>query len=134
MTWFKRKAPPVDPNAGEGNYLNVWERKDMPDPGAQAYAWETLGLEPFSPIGPGVRTRIGIKPLFAQVYTEQAVILNGIPTTAGQIFGQPLFDPSAPGSGYTMGLALPGSPLAALNIPANYNAPIAVNDPNPGKL
>lgn len=136
MGWFTRKEPPnrVDPNDGYPDYKAVWERKAMPDPGAQNYAWESLGLEPFSPIGPGVRVRIGITPLFSQIYTQQAGFLTGIPTTAGQMFGQPLFDPAAPGSGYTVSLPGQGSPLATINIPSNTNAPIGVNDPNPGKL
>lgn len=95
---FRRKPKvveiPRDPP--EGLYQGVWEKRRMPSPGAQAYSWETLSLAQFTPIGPAVNTRIGIQPLpgTPQPVALKAVTLDGVPTTAGQVIGQPLFDPS----------------------------------------
>lgn len=88
------EIPHNDPPPGV--FQAVWEKKRQPSPGAQAYAWETLGLAPFSPIGPSVNVRKGISPLagIEQPVSLQAVVLNGVPTNAGQIYGQALFDPS----------------------------------------
>ena len=70
----------------------------MPSPGAMRYAWESLGLEQFTPIGPGVATRKPIVPLPGgdQPYVGLAVRLDGIPTVAGQVVGQPLYNPGQP--------------------------------------
>ena len=104
---FKRKAQkvveiPRDPPPGM--YQGVWEKKRQPSPGAQAFAWETLGLGQFSPIGPSINVRVGIRPLpgTEQPVVVMAVNLNGVPTVAGQIFGQALFDQNSPG-GYVTG-------------------------------
>jgi len=93
----KEKIVEIPRDPPEGLYQGVWEKKRMPSPGAQAYAWETLGLAPFTPIGPAVTTRVGIHPLpgTPQPVSLQAVPLDGIPTTAGQVIGQPLFDPAS---------------------------------------
>lgn len=117
MRFFRRKKkieiPSNDPPAGM--YQGVWEKKRQPSPGAQAYAWESLGLSEFTPIGAGVHTRIGIRPLPGanQPAIGLAVALNGVPTTAGQLFGQPLYDPAL---GYTR------SSDPAVNVPFPFSS------------
>lgn len=82
-------------------YRGVHEQKRMPDPGAQAYAWETLALPAYTPIGPGNHAisframPLGPPPLM----TQQGAIVRGIPTTAGQIIGQPLINDLTPVGG-----------------------------------
>lgn len=71
----------------------VWERKRMPDEGAQSYAWETYGLIPTTPIGPAVAVRerlfnMNQPPMFA----FQMGQVQGVPLTAGTIYQQPLYD------------------------------------------
>lgn len=80
----------------DGLYQAVWEAKKLPSPGAMNYAYETLGLAPFSPIGPTIRTRQPIIPMAQQqvVQTGQAVILQGMPTVSGQLVKGPLYDPA----------------------------------------
>lgn len=98
---FRRKSKKIveipynDPPPGM--YQGVWERKRMPSPGAQRYAWQSLALAQFSPIGPSVSNRDAILPLsdFQQSYVAKAITLDGIPLTAGQIISQPLYDPDA---------------------------------------
>lgn len=100
---FKRKKAVLIPrDPPPGGYQGVWEKKRQPSPGAMAFAWETLGLEQFTPIGPGVHVRQGfqVTPGVPQPATGQAVWLDGIPTNAGQVYGQALYDPS---TGYTTG-------------------------------
>lgn len=83
------------------SYKAVFERKPMPDPGAQNYAWETLALPAFTPIGPG-NVAIAMRPLpFGPppLLTQQGAIVRGIPTTAGQIIGQPLINNLTPVGG-----------------------------------
>lgn len=95
---FRRKPKvveiPRDPP--EGLYQGVWEKKRQPSPGAQAYAWETLGLVQFVPSGPSITVRRGISvlPGAPQPAIGLAVPLNGVPLTAGQVVGQPLYDPA----------------------------------------
>jgi len=117
----------------DGTYHAVWERKRMPDPGAQNYAWETYGLPPFTPIGTGIPTQQPLIATSEQVYTMQAVSLVGMPTVSGQILGQPLFDPNVPG-GYASGMAHMISPLASLNIVASRPDPIAPNAVDPTRV
>lgn len=95
---FRRKRAkvveiPRDPPPG--SYQGVWEKKRQPSPGAQAFAWETLSLAQFTPAGPSITVRQGFRVLSGadQPYVGQAVSLEGVPTTAGQVVGQPLFDP-----------------------------------------
>ncbi len=106
LGFFRKKKAriveiPRDPP--EGMYQGVWEKKRQPSPGAQAYAWETLGLPQFSPVGPSITVRQGLAVVAESIQpmVGQAVPISGIPTTAGQIFGQQLFDSTAEGGGYT---------------------------------
>lgn len=98
---FKRaKRDPGNAGFDEnpGTYRAVWEQKRLPDPGAQNFAWETLGLFQLAPSGPTVTNRDAIVPLSTPMYAYQSGMLLGTPLTAGQIVGQPLYDPN---SGYT---------------------------------
>jgi hypothetical protein len=83
-----------------GWFHMFWERQPMPDPGAMNYSYESLGLAPFTPIGPSVTTRQPINPISERPlpYYNKAVVLNGIPTTSGTMVLSPLYDPNA---GYT---------------------------------
>jgi hypothetical protein len=105
---------PLDPP--DGLYQGVWEKKRMPSPGAQAYAWETLGLSQFTPIGPGVTVREGYRVTAGadQPMVGLAVMLEGVPTSAGQIYGQPLFDPNVG--------AFTNSPMPIYNNPYPYSS------------
>lgn len=104
MGWF-RKAPPqsvaeqvVQSPLSRFNPFraNVYERKTLPGPGAQNYAYENLGLYEQSPIGPAVANRKAIKPLsisaplFA-VFGTYTQGLGGV--VQGTLYGQPLSSP-----------------------------------------
>ncbi len=79
-------------------YGQRWVNKkgNLPDPGAQAFAWETLQQAAFTPIGAG-NLAIAMRSVpfgnGVPVMTQQGAIVNGVPTTAGQIYGQPLLNP-----------------------------------------
>ena len=80
----------------EGN--SHWEKKRLPTPGAQNYAFETLALYELTPIGPGVSQRKFFKVLQPpQNYIPaQALTTTGLGgVAAGQVFFQPLLDPYA---------------------------------------
>lgn len=138
--WPFTRKPRLDPgNIGfdetPGTYHAVWEQKRMPDPGAQPFAWEALGLPPFTPIGPAVANRDQIRATFSQLYSLQAVPLQGMPIVAGQIFGQPLYDPDQDKSGgYVGGDPVAISPLVSHNIPASVAASIGPNNPFPDNI
>lgn len=90
---FRKRAPRDERFVNNNVYNQSWERRPLPDPGAQNYAFETLDLYALTPVGPGVGQFNYIKPLQAQTYVLQAVPLQGIPLTSGQIYGAPLGDP-----------------------------------------
>lgn len=118
----KPKRVKIPPDGSMTTFQNVWEKKRMPSPGAQAYAFESLGLVQFTPIGPSVNVRQGIVPVpgAPQPVSGLAVPLNGIPTTAGQIMGQQLYDPAV---GY------------AQSIMPIYNSPFPYsNEPPAGQI
>ncbi len=130
---FKRKAR-LDPgnsgfNEDQGTFRIVYERKPMPDPGAQNYAYESLGLVAFPPAGPSITIRQPRETVFPQMYATHAIPQNGIPLVAGQIFGQPLFDPQSGGfANDPFGGNV--SPLVSYNVPAStpdYPARLAPN-------
>lgn len=111
----RRKVVEIPRDPPEGLYQGVWEKKRQPSPGAQAFAWETLSLAQFVPAGPSITVRQGIRPLAGteQPYVGQAVNLDGVPTTAGQMVGQPLYDPN---NGYV------GSGLPIYNNPFPFSS------------
>lgn len=124
MAWpFAPKRKPVQgpPNVNEraGSFHIVYERKRMPDPGAQNYAYESLALLQFAPSGPSVAACQQIEPTEGQLYFAQGWRVAGIPTIAGQIITQPLYDPDAPGSGFTRAM------------PTGYASAMQPNNPFP---
>ena len=109
MAWKRRSEPkPGEPayspfiDTLKGTlYKAVFERKQQPDPGAQAFAWETLALPAFTPIGPGVLA-ISKRPhaFYAPpAYGFAGTVIVGLPYIAGQYILQPLIDPNAPEGG-----------------------------------
>lgn len=73
-----------------------WTKKQLPTPGTGNYAFDTLGLVEFTPIGTGIwdrRELPGLQP--PQLYIgAQMVVTNGFGgLAAGQIINQPLLDP-----------------------------------------
>lgn len=77
------------------SYRSAHQKMSLPDPGAQNYAWVTLALPAFTPIGPAThagRDRLHVfdtPPMISQ----QGGIVTGIPTQAGQFIHQPLLNP-----------------------------------------
>lgn len=77
-----------------GTFKNVWEEKELPGPGTGNFAYETLSLFNLTPIGPGVRAREQIRSIGKQLYVLQSAPVVGVPLVAGQIVGQPLYNPN----------------------------------------
>lgn len=74
-----------------------WVRKQLPSPGAQNYAFETLGLPEFSPYGAGIVPTRFFKILEGNVVfqNQPAVLTNGLGgLVTGNIYLSPLYDPS----------------------------------------
>lgn len=93
----------------KGTWRAVWQAMRLPDPGTGNYAYSTLQL-PFHVNLPteGAARNGGYTSIFrlfrgteTPLFANQQIVVTGIPLTAGQISLQPLFDPNAPGSGYT---------------------------------
>jgi len=73
-----------------------WVKKDLPDPGAQNYAFESLGLTEFTPIGAGVAQRQMFNVLQppSLFVNGQMLLTSGVGgVAAGQVIFQPLIDP-----------------------------------------
>lgn len=125
--------PPVRFPFWGGTYHAVFERKPQPDTGgALDYAWESLDLAQFTPIGPGTSVRRQLRPTqpAGLYFEENQVWQNGIPTTAGQITHAPLFDPNT--GGYNPPDMMLGYPDAAgYNIPSERATQTRFNDPSP---
>lgn len=74
-----------------------WVRKQMPSPGASAYALESLGLVEFAPFNTGILPHFRFKILQGQVLRQDApaVLTVGL---GGLVNGQykltPLYDPT----------------------------------------
>lgn len=77
-----------------GRYHAVFENRPQPTPGAMSYAYESLGLVQQAPSGPTVTVRRPRSITAPQVYVKQGAMIAGVPLTAGQVFGAPLFDPA----------------------------------------
>jgi hypothetical protein len=125
--------PPVRfPFAG-GTYHAVFERKVQPDAGGAAnYAWESLDLAQFTPIGAGTAVRRQLRPTQpgGLWFEANQVWANGIPTRAGQLGNAPLIDPGA--GGYVppdISLGYPDS--AGFNLVRERALMTHYNDPNP---
>lgn len=70
----------------------TYERKRLPGPGTQNYAYENLGLTEFSPIGAAVSNRDFIRPFQPPaMYVGQQLWWTGLGGIAqGTVYGQPL--------------------------------------------
>lgn len=98
MSWFRRHPQNAVRNPGNaaaflanaGEYWLAHERQIMPDPGAEAFSWETLDLVKFNIVNSGWGQnryqRITNRPL----YTGNAAPVTGIPTIGATLFLQPL--------------------------------------------
>lgn len=100
---FRKRRTVVVPRE-RGPFHLVWHKTRQPSPGVMNYAYETLALFPLTPAGPTVNVR---QPHAfdtrqpAQPLVMNAVTTQGVPTTAGQLFGSPLYDPDT--GGFTRG-------------------------------
>lgn len=103
MFGFRRKAPQPQTVAdqqmitpGAERFNPYWQftyvKTRQPDPGNSAYAYETLGLSEFTPIGAGVANRAQLKvvqpPPGYAIFTASQAGLGGL--VMGTIYGQPL--------------------------------------------
>lgn len=100
MAWKIKQKPilPWEQMPRHGLHQHVFENKfpwNFPSPGAQAYAFESLGLVEFSPIGPSGVVIEPIRKFTPQMFVGQAVALQGIGIQSGQMITQPLIDPDA---------------------------------------
>jgi hypothetical protein len=107
LSFFRREPPPQEivPVKFDfpGLYHGVHEVKRQPDAGgARNYAWESLALAEFTPIGPATmqREHWRVTAISGDWYPNQQLPIAGIPTQSGQLVGQPLYDPNAGGSGF----------------------------------
>lgn len=73
-------------------YKFTYERKRLPSPGAQNYAYETLGLVEFSPIGPAEMNRLQWQIVAPPpMYAGLGFWMQGIGgVNQGTIYGYPL--------------------------------------------
>lgn len=76
-------------------YKAVWKEKAQPDPGAQAFAYETYGLVAMPPSGPSIvalNNRMRAYYMSPDV-SKPGTIIRGLGTVQGQIYSQPLLNP-----------------------------------------
>lgn len=98
---------------------NAFERKRLPSPGAQNYAYESLGLVGFTYIGPAVAARRSAHGFYGAMFPplqqppvyalQQAAVAGVGGLSAGQIIGQPLIN-----MGNTFDMAAPPSDIPIL--------------------
>jgi len=110
LGFLKRRVKQVEipPGADPLLFHQSWERKRLPGPGAMNYAYESQALAPFPVAGPTIAVRQP-RAVFQgqQSMVLQSVSIAGVPTQAGQVLAQPLFDPQ---TGTATGLQ-PQNPL-----------------------
>jgi len=101
LDMFRRKRNPSAvvgiTSADLGLFHIAYERKAMPSPGIPAYAYETLGLAVFTPIGAGIATREPLRFATPTTLYNKAVPLAGVPTVSGSLVKGPLFNPDSGG-------------------------------------
>lgn len=103
LNFWRKKNPSavsgltVPTSADLGLFHLVYERKRQPSPGIPAYAYETLGLVVFTPIGAGVAVRQPRTTLMPATLYNKAVPLAGLPTVSGSLVKTPLINPDSPG-------------------------------------
>jgi len=81
-------------------YHQAWEFRPLPGAGAAQWAWETLALPMYTPIGAGTRNRrqflgSGSNPTYVAVQGITLAPLGGTPVggdLTGQFVTQPLYD------------------------------------------
>ena len=82
-------------------YSPAWEQRPLIGIGdTPQYAYQTFQLAPFSPIGTGIQPNgflNSLRPADLATYNWKP---TGLPTVAGQMVHQPLFDPQ---TGYQIG-------------------------------
>lgn len=81
-----------------GPYNLTWERQELPDPGAQNYAFKSQLLPPYTPIGPTQRAATPFRPLAANAYHQFTALTVSTPTSGpfqGQVISQPLMEKSS---------------------------------------
>lgn len=73
-----------------------YRRTRQPDPGSMALAFQMpVTNQVFQVQGPGIAVAWDWRPTQpTQQYYNHAAPMSGIPTIAGQIFGQPLLNPT----------------------------------------
>mgnify|MGYP001769282617 CR=1 FL=1 len=73
----------------------TFERQRMPDPGAQNYSYCTYALLPQTVIGTGFVPRAHINACQGGMFGQPLVKITGLGgIQTGQLYGQPLYDPS----------------------------------------
>jgi hypothetical protein len=137
MVWSIRPPKPTPVRAEEyqprhGMFHMAWEDKQgrLPTPGANAFAYESLALAEFTPIGAGVIITEPLQSTAAGIFAGQAVPLQGIPLVSGGIGQATLFDPDSP-TGFASNYPAQTSPLVTYNIPVAVPGVVAPNDPFP---
>jgi|SRR5579862_308950 len=93
---------PSGPDFGIGvPYKQVWEHRRLPGAGANQWAWETLALPMYTPIGAGTRNVRQMRvvgstgPVMVAVQGITLVSLGGAPVQGdltGEFITQPLLD------------------------------------------
>lgn len=78
---------------GPPGYSAHYGQTAQPTPAAMSYAYESLALIPYPPSGPSIAVRDPIKATAKPLYVLQSIPMVGLPTVAGQLVGQPLFNP-----------------------------------------
>lgn len=106
MGLFSRKKPPqnVEEQIVQSprtrfnfDWAHVYEKKRLPGPGTNNYAFELLGLVEFSPIGPSEHNRLQWNVVQPQpLYTgAQSLWLQGFGgLSQGTVYSAPLVDPT----------------------------------------
>lgn len=91
--------PPGVPLSHHGyGFHPTWKKTEMPSPGAEAYAFTSISLPPFSFVGTGHEPGFMFETTRAGLMQRQQARKDGIPTQSGGIVGQPLYDARAGGS------------------------------------
>jgi len=127
-------GPPVRFSFAPGTFHLAFEKKRQPDEGgAHEYAYESLALEQYSPIGPGTAVRQQIRALQpgGLWLTSNQVWQNGVPTTAGQIAYAPLVDPARNGGYAPPDITLGYPDAAGFNLVRERSPMTRFNDPSP---
>src|ERR1700741_976418 len=123
---FHKRRTPTERLGTKDHYHLTWEKRELPDAGAQQYAWETLGLPPYSKFGFGnINVTNPLRETSPNSYIFQSVGIVGLPPTSvlqGQFTTQPLMDPDTAAN---IGVVLPGAVVPAPNAIVNQSPVLA---------